>query len=191
MKYSLFYISLIIFIISLGLTYAVLSDTANILGASFSTTSTDIKFLASVSGGLDTSNLADSLAGPKFHNISSGWVSSYPIKILNNASEDLILTSSAFYETANDPESLRSIINIEVFPWEDVNNNGLHENSELATSLGKKTIIKWKTEGFELGTIKSGEVKGYVLEFSVDTLVESKQGASGLYDFEFTGSTIF
>ncbi len=187
MKKLLLTYATFVFLLTLvvGVTFAAFSDTAKILGASFSVGSADIKLLVDVAGGTNTENLADDLGGPTFTNLAPNWEQDYPVKIYNNSAGTLVLSTNASYETVNDPESIRENIYVEPIEWADANNNGLVDAGELGTSYGKDTIIKWKTVGFALDQIESGEVRGFVLRFSTTTLPESKQGATGTFDFEF------
>ncbi len=180
---------LIIIIISLlvlaGVAYAAFADKAEILGTSVSVGSADIKLLNDLAGGVESGNLTDSKNGPFFENIYSGWTQDYLVKIFNNGTSILRMTSHADYLTANDPEDLRSIIYVEPFSWTDSNGNGSVDSGELGASYSRKTIIKWKTEGFDLGTLTTGGINAYVLRFSTDSISETKQGATGVFDFAF------
>ena len=180
----------LVFLVVVGVGYAAFADRAEILGTSVSVGSADIKFLEDLSGGVGEENLADSKSGPNFENIYEGWVYDYPIKIFNNGTSELILTSNADYETANDPESLRSDLMVEPFVWDDTNGDGVVDTGELGASLTQKTIIKWKTEGFELGNLSTGGVAGFVLRFSAPSISESKQGASAVFDFLFDAAEL-
>lgn len=173
-----------------GIGYAAFSDRAEILGASVSVSSADIKFLEDLSLGVDESNLVDSKSGPNFENIYTGWVYDYPIKIFNNGTSQLILTSNAEYTTANDPKNLRQIVFVEPFVWNDTNNNGVVDDGELGSSLTQKTIVKWKTEGYELGTLNPGGVAGFVLRFSTPSIGSSYQGSNAVFDFLFDAAEI-
>lgn len=95
------------------------------------------------------------------------------------------LVSNANYETINDPDDLRQIIYVEPFNWADANNNGIVDDGELGSSFGRKTIVKWKTEGFDFSTLATGAVKGLVLRFSTDTVSDTKQGTTAIFDFLF------
>ncbi len=172
-------------LIGAGVGYAVFLGNSKVLGSKFTVASAEIKLLSNLSGGVNTENLVSELTGPEFNNVTSDWGDSYLVKIYNNSTSNLILTSRAEYATANDPDELRQLIFVEPYVWADANNNGLAETEELSTSLGKKSIVKWKTEGFDLGTLTSGEVKGVLLKFSTDSVSSTKQGKSAMFDFEF------
>jgi hypothetical protein len=180
----------VLFILLIGIAYGAFLDKGKILGSSFSMGSADLKFLNNLTLGAVQTNLVDEKQGPQFTNIGPNWTKDYYTKIYNNATESLTLTSNAYYETINDPDELRSIIFVEIFNWND-DNDGVFEEGELGTSLGRKTIIKWKTEGFNLGQLDTGAIKSLVLKFSTDSVAESKQGKNGTFDFEFgaTGVT--
>jgi hypothetical protein len=169
-----------------GIAVAAFGDKGEILGSSFTVGSADIKFLNSITGGTTAGNLVDQLDGPSFSGISPNWEQDYFVKIYNNAQTPVQLATNAYYETINDPEDLRQIIYVEPWLWNDADNDGAVGVGELpATSLGRKTIVKWKTEGFDLGTLNAGEVQGLLLKFSTDDVSDTKQGASAIFDFEF------
>ena len=177
----------VLMVLSVGVVYAAFSDKGKYTGSSFNVASADIKILNDVALGIVASNLVEEKPGPTFNNVSPSWASDYPIKIYNNATSTLTITSNAYYETINDPDELRSYIYCEILEWNDANTNGTVETGELGTSLGNKTLLKWKTEGITIGNINQGEVKGYILRFTTtSTFPLTKQGKSGLFDFEFT-----
>jgi len=168
-----------------GITYAAFSDKGKVLGSSFSVGNADIKLLIDTSQGTGQSNLSDEITGPSFTNIGQSWQQDYAIKIYNNGTYKMGLTSHANYETVSDPDDLRGYIFAEIFAWSDTNNDGQLTEGELGASIGKKTIIKWKTEGFELGQFNSGETLSYIIRFSTDGISDTKQGSQGIFDFEF------
>ncbi len=182
------YVSLaliLLLLVAAGVTAAAFGDKGEILGSSFSIGSADIKFLIDLAGGTSVDNLVDELSGPNFADISPNWSQDYTLKIYNNTNSSLQLTSNADYETANDPDELRQIIFVEFFDWGDLNNDGSVEEDELGVSHGRKTIVKWKTEGFDLGPINPGGAKGLVLRFSTESISDTKQGKSAIFDFIF------
>jgi hypothetical protein len=168
-----------------GIAYAGFGDKGKVLGSSFSVGNADIKLFMDPSQGTDQSNLADEITGPSFTNIGQSWQEDYQVKIYNNGTYRMALTSNANYETVNDPDDLRQYIYAEIFTWTDTNNDGLLTDGELGTSIGKKTIIKWKTEGFSLGEFNSGDTLGFVIRFSTDSISDTKQGTQAIFDFEF------
>jgi hypothetical protein len=168
-----------------GITYAAFSDKGKVLGSSFSVGNADIKLLTNISQGTDQSNLSDEITGPSFTNIGQSWQKDYGVKIFNNGTYRMGLTSHANYETANDPDDLRQYIYAEIFTWNDTNGDGQLTEGELGATLGRKTIIKWKTEGFALGEFDSGEILSFIIRFSTDGMSDTKQGSKGMFDFEF------
>lgn len=185
---KLFYLigsSLIIISLIAGITYAAFSDKAKVLGSSFSVGSANLMFLESLSMGTNPSNYRDELQGPTFTNIGPGWTQDYLVKLISMASSKITVSTNAFYETVNDPESLRSDIEVEIIKWYDTNQNGVVDSGEEGPVVGKKNIIKWKSEGFTLGDLNYGQTMELILRFSAPTISESKQGASAVFDFEF------
>jgi predicted ribosomally synthesized peptide with SipW-like signal peptide len=193
MKRILIFSGLLIVISALifGATYAAFSDKGKYTGSSFNVGSADIKLLNDLSQGIDPANLVDEKPGPVFNNISPSWTGDYGVKLYNNATTPLNIFSTANYETANDPNELRQVIYCEIFDWDDANANGVVESEEIGTSHGMKQLIKWKTEGLDLGQIALGEAKGYLLRFTTTSSFSPiYQGKTGIFDFEFNATGI-
>ena len=188
-----FYLAGLGIVISLaaGVTFAAFTDKAKVMGSTFSIGSADLRFLEDLPKGTDPTNLVDELPGPTFGNIGQTWSGDYPIKLINNGTSGITIASHAYYETTNDPAELRSDINVEIFEWNDANVNGVLDTGEVGMSLGKKTIIKWKTEGLGVGQINPGQVRALVLRFSTENLSSTKQGKSALFDFEFESAQMY
>jgi hypothetical protein len=173
------------FLFSFGIAYAAFGDQAKFVGSTFSVGSADLKLLGDLSIDPVASNLFDDLPGVNFDNINSTWSADYPLKLYNNTDSILSLTSNSNYETSNDPDDLRQDLYVEIFSWNDLNKDGIVEDTELGTSLGKKTFVKWKTEGFLLTDISPREVNGYLLRFSAEGITDSQQGSTAIFDFDF------
>ncbi len=168
-----------------GATYAAFTDKAQVLGSTFTVGSANLAFLEDLALGTNPSNYREELTGPAFTNISPGWTQDYLVKLISLASSEISISTNAYYETINDPESLREIIFVEILKWYDTNQNGILDEGEEGPSLGQKTIIKWKTEGFTLGQLFYGQTMGLILRFTSPVVSETKQGASALFDFQF------
>jgi len=173
----------LLILLTLGVTFAAFSDKADFAGSIFSVASSDIKLLDIIGGGTDPSNLVDAKPGPQFESVTEYWTADYPVQIYNNATSDVNLTSWADYETANDPAELRQYIYVEILDWDDTNEDGQVQQEEFGTSYGLKTIVKWNTEGFDLGVLSQGEVGSFCIRFTTGNLSDSKQGQSLLFDF--------
>lgn len=169
---------------------AAFEDKGEVKGASFTVGNADIKLLSNLSSGTSNENLVDTKDGPVFSNVYSSWTSDYGVKVYNGGTLKFNLNSESFYETANDPDGLREYIYVEVFKWNDVNNNGIVDSYEIPeSSLAKKTILKWKTEGISIGEIDSGETLGLLFRFSVENMSSTKQGKEASYDFVLNATT--
>lgn len=168
-----------------GVALAALSNKVLMKGAVFTTSTVELKFLKNLSLNVENENLTSELSGISFDGITNDWVNKYPVKLVNISSSALNISSFANYATANDPASLRYSLHVEIFKWNDTNKNGTVEEGELGESLGRKNFVKWKTEGFSLGSFEPNDVKSYVLQFSAEGVTDSKQGATGSFDFEF------
>jgi hypothetical protein len=185
MKKRSIVISIIVFLLVAGVAFAAFLDKAHILGTSISVGSSEIKLLDDLAGGVVPENLVDSKPGPSFDNIGPDWTADYPVSLFNNGTSLLEIRSFSDYITNNDPDDLRQIIYVEPIQWIDSNGDGLADSSELGINYGRKTIVKWKTEGYILDRILSGSVKAYVLRLSTDSIPDSKQGKSLTFDFVF------
>ena len=168
-----------------GVAFAALSNKIAMKGVAFKTSTVELKFLKDLTNSVSPDNLTSEISGVAFDSIVNGWSNDYLVKIENTSVNPLQIKSFANYTTANDPASLRYSLYVEVLPWNDKNNNGIVDDGELGTSLGVKNFVKWKTEGFDLGSFESNKTYGYVLRFTADGITDSKQGQSGSFDFEF------
>jgi hypothetical protein len=168
-----------------GVALAALSNKVLLKGAMFTTSTVELKFLRNLSSNVENENLTSELSGISFDGITNDWITTYPVKLVNKSGSSMNVSSYANYTTANDPASLRYSLNVEIFKWNDSNNNGVLDEGELGDSLGRKTFVKWKTEGFALGSFEPNVVQSYVLQFTAESITDSKQGATGSFDFEF------
>lgn len=168
-----------------GVAFAAMSNKILMKGASFQTATIELKFLKNLSGSISSDNTSTEISGVSFDGIINGWQQDYLVKLANTSKQTLNVKSYANYSTDQDLASLRYSLYVEIFPWNDLNNNGVYDAGEEGVSLGKKTFVKWKTEGFDLGSFESNKVYGYILRFTSDGITDAKQGASGIFDFEF------
>jgi hypothetical protein len=168
-----------------GVAFAALSNKVLLKGVAFKTSTVELKFLKDLTLTSSNENLTSEISGVSFDNIINGWNSDYLVKIHNTSSNPLQIKSFANYTTSEDPASLRYSLFVELFPWNDLNTNGLVDEGELGSSLGVKNFVKWKTEGYDLGPLNSNKTLGVLLRFTADGIVDSKQGQSGSFDFEF------
>ncbi len=183
---------ILLVILTLGVTFATFTDRAKFENASISVASSDIKLLDVVGGGVDPSNLVDSKPGPVFSEIHNYWVEDYPVQIYNNGTAPVQLSSKADYENleVNDPEYLREEIRVDIYEWDDANDDGIPQQDELGGTHGSKTILGWKNTGYDdLGIINEGEVKSLVIRFTAND-IDNKQGAAMLYDFRFNSTEL-
>lgn len=178
-------------------TAAALSEDVKVAGTSFTIGTeagtggggnTALKFLVNVAGAIENSNLSDSINGPSFGEISSTWTDQMELKVYNKGTKELNLITKANY--INDPNTLRDDIFVNVLAWDDVNNNGQAEASEVGQSYGYNTILRLKNDTFPSGSVGAGEVKGFVLRFDGTGVSEANFGQSAVYDFIFTGMEV-
>lgn len=169
----------------MGVAYAAFSDQSKFAGSRFSVGNADLKLLNNLAGGTDASNLVDTKPAPSYDNIYPQWYSDYLIKIYNNGTQPVTLTSNMDYLTANDPSNIREVLYMEPYDWNDANNNGLVDEGEQGTSYGKKVFTSWKTTGFSFGQLQPGEIKSLIMRFSAGNISNSKMGAVGTFDFMF------
>jgi len=176
--------------LAFGVAYASFTDQAKFTGSRFSVGSADLKLLNNLTFGTDGSNLVDSKPAPSYDGISPGWTADYLIKVYNNGSQDLELSSNMDYATANDPGAVREVLYMEPFDWNDANGDGLVTDGEQGTSYGKKAFTSWKSTGFDFGRLASGQTKALIMRFSTGSITNSKMGQTGVFDFMFDGTGI-
>lgn len=178
-------------ILTVGFAYAAFTDQSKFTGSRFSVGSADIKLLNDLAGGTDVSNLVDTKPAPSYDGVYPQWSQDYLVKIYNNGSQPLNLTSRMDYATANDPANIREYLYMEPYAWDDVNNNGIVDEGEQGVSYGRRVFTSWKSTGFNFGQIGVGEVRGFIMRFSAaSNLPDSKQGATGVFDFMFNSEGI-
>lgn len=194
--------SLVVLLASMALTTTVLAlfeETVKVTGSTFkvATDSTgepedtengDLKILVNLGSDSNASNLADSVTGPLYDNISNSWTADYPIKLHNQGNKTLSLISKADY--INDVNVLRDDIYVEVFAWNDTNTNGTVDTGELGQSYAKDTILRWRNDTFEMGRLLPNETRGFVLRFDGSGITDSNLGMEAVFDFEFTGTEV-
>ncbi len=170
-----------------GFTYAAFVDHASFEGALITVGSADLKLYDDLAKSPnDPGNLVDSKPSPQFLDITPSFSQDYLVKLYNNSTKPFVLLSNANYTTAEDPEDLRRYLEVEFYFWSDNNNNGTLEEGELGTSLGKKNVIDWKSDGFELNTVNPNDTQSFVMRFTSESIPESKMGKTGLFSFEFS-----
>ena len=181
-----------------GITSAAFEEKVSVAGASFTIgessgtpggeetgTNTALKIFVNNANSSQGSNLADMVTGPVFENVTPEWVQSVPIKLYNKGTTILEVVGSATY--ISDPDTLRDDLFIEILAWNDANNNGLAEETEIGESFGHDTILRFKNDTFSLGELSGESVKGYVLRFDGTGLSDVNIGKTAVYDFVFTG----
>ncbi|MFA5776517.1 MAG: hypothetical protein WC988_03125 [Patescibacteria group bacterium] len=172
----------------MGVAYASFTDQSKFAGSRFSIGSADLKLLNDLAGGTGVSNLVDTKPVPSYDNISPGWIQNYLIKIYNNGTQAMTLTSNMDYLTVNDSATIREVLYMEPYDWNDANNNGLFDGeSEQGISYGRKAFTAWKSTGFDFGQLNGGATKALIMRFSVGNITNSKMGAVGTFDFMFDG----
>ncbi len=169
----------------MGVAYASFTDQSKLAGSRFSVGSADLKLLDNLAGGTTSSNLVDTKPAPSYDNISPQWYSDYLIKIYNNGTQSVTLTSNMDYLTSNDLASIREVLYMEPYDWNDADNNGVVNDSEQGTSYGKKAFTAWKSTGFSFGQLAAGATKPLIMRFSAGSISSSKMGAVGTFDFMF------
>lgn len=170
----------------MGVAYASFTDQSKFSGSRFSIGSADLKLLNDLAGGTDASNLVDTKPVPSYDNISPQWYQDYLIKIYNNGTQAVTLTSNMDYLTTNDPASIRELLYMEPYDWNDLDNDGVFDGeTEQGTSYGKKAFTAWKSTGFNFGQLDAGATKPLIMRFSAGSVTNAKMGAVGTFDFMF------
>lgn len=179
--------------ITVGIVYAAFVDKVNVLGSTFSVSNADLRIMRDTTLGTNPANLVEEIPGPSFDHIGQTWHEDYGVKLANIGDAKLQVISRADYETANDPQDLRQDMYVEIFEWGDADQDGIPDEGEYETygkTYGKKTIVKWKTEGIDLEEVNPNQGKYIVLRFSTENLSDTKKGATAIFDFVFEGIEI-
>jgi len=185
-KYAIGLASLVVMAVGLmGVAYAAFTDQSKFAGSRFSIASADIKLLNDLAGGTDALNLVDTKPVPSYDSISPGWVQDYLVKLYNNGTQTVTLTSNMDYLTTNDPSTIREVLYMEPYDWTDADNDGVVDEGEQGVSYGRKAFTAWKTTGFNFGQVDAGTVKALIMRFSVGNVTNAKMGAVGIFDFMF------
>ena len=175
----------------MGIAYASFTDQAKFTGSRFSVGSADLKLLNDLAGGTSAENLVDSKPAPNYDSVSPQWQADYLVKVYNNGTQAVTLTSNMDYLTANDPGNIREFIYMEPFDWDDVNNNGMYDGeTELGSSHTKKAFTAWKSTGFNFGQLDPGTTRSLIMRFSTGSISSSSMGKSGVFDFMFDAVSI-
>lgn len=169
----------------MGVAYASFTDQSKFTGSRFSIGSADLKLLDNLAGGTGALNLVDTKPVPSYDNISPQWVSDYLIKIYNNGTQPVTISSSMDYLTANDPGAIREVLYMEPYDWNDADNDGVVDEGEQGISYGRKAFTAWKSTGYSFGQLAAGATKPLIMRFSAGNIVNSKMGAVGTFDFMF------
>ncbi|MFH1295517.1 MAG: hypothetical protein ABIH84_02990, partial [bacterium] len=181
-KYAIGIVSLLLTALCfIGIAYASFTDQSKFAGSRFSIGSADLKLLNDLAGGTGIANLVDTKPVPSYDGIAPQWSQDYLVKIYNNGTQPVTLTSNMDYLTANDPANIRELLYMEPYEWNDVNNNGEVDEGEQGLSYGQKVFTSWKSTGFNFGQLPAGEVKALIMRFSVGNIANSKMGAVGTF----------
>ena len=177
----------------MGVAYASFTDQSKFAGSRFSVGSADLRLYGDLAGGTDAANLVDTKPVPSYDNIYPGWIDNYLVKIYNNGTQPVTLTSNMDYLTANDPANLREYLYMEPYDWNDLDNDGVFDGeSEQGISHTKKAFTAWKSTGFNFGQLDAGATKALIMRFSAgNNLTNSKMGAVGTFDFMFDSVGIY
>lgn len=180
---------------------AVLQESVKVAGTSFSvgtgtgtggggggttTGNTSLKILTNLTGGTNTSNLSDSVAGPTFTNVGPDWMDNFPVKVYNKGTVPLNLVALADY--INDPDVLRDDIYVKIVEWNDSDNDGLVDTGEEGQTYGYDTILRLRNDTFGLGTINPSQQRGFVMKFDGTGVSEANANMNAIYDFVVTGT---
>jgi hypothetical protein len=188
-----FFVIVVVLIITastLGITYAAFMDKISFDGATVQVGSSNIQLLDNLALPPTTDNRVDTKPVPNFTLINPHYIKDYLVKIYADSSSRIALGSKSNYTTAEDPDDIRRYLLVEIFEWNDINSNGLAEQEELGQSFGTKSIIEWKTEGFNLGELAPGQVNGYLMRFSSPNITNEKQNKTGKFSFEFSAVSL-
>ncbi|MCB0514207.1 MAG: hypothetical protein KDC60_07260, partial [Bacteroidetes bacterium] len=129
------------------------------------------------------SNIANSIKGPHFTDIDNKWKDTYTFTLYNQSTEDINIISKSNY--IEDPDTLRDDIFVAIHRWEDNDNDGKFDDSELGVQLDYNSILRWRNDTFNLGKISSNSMKKFVLVFDGSGISSANLGKKAIYSFKF------
>jgi hypothetical protein len=148
---------------------------------------TSLKFLKDLASKPNEDNLDAEISGPDFDDIDNDFKGQFAFKVYNDSDATMKLASKSDY--VEDDKKIRYGIFAKVNKWDDKNDNGKVDSSEIGDKYAEDSILRWRNDTFKLGEVKSKEVNGYVLTFDGRELTEKHKGASATYDFEIYSDT--
>lgn len=173
--------------LAVKLTWSVFTAQGQIAAAQFSTGRAELYLLKDLSKGTQTDNLTHTLQGNTYSGIVPGWSTSQPLKLFNSGTVPLgLLFSVQQLSQPIDVLRLADHIEAKVSEWNDLNQNGqIDGNEEGATISDWQAIPTWALQPIDLGVIGSSQIKQLILDFRVDDLNSSLEGASTAFNFNF------
>jgi len=165
-------------------TLSAFTTEGKVMGNYFSTGHTDLSLFKDMTLPPTAENLARSVPGFNFNDITPFWQKQVGLKVINTGSLPLQTVFAAFSELQTMTPDLKDIVNVKVIRWLD-NGDGVIQSQELASETESKTLSSWQATPFTLGVLPPQYVAAYVLEFEVGDLDNSYQGSTAALDFIF------
>ena len=180
--------------ITVGTVIANVDNAVDINDATFQTSSelssneqtldnNTLVFLKNNSNSYSNNNISKSIAGPNFKDIDNNWKDSYEFTLYNQGDKDITVISKANY--VEDPDGLRDDIFVALHNWNDKNDNGKFDDSELGEQLEYNSILRWRNDTFNLGNLESKSANKYVLVFDGSGITDANLDKKAIYSFRF------
>jgi len=137
----------------------------------------------------------DSINAPTFDDIYPNWEQDYSLKVKNNGTVNLAVTLNQEWKGGwanwKDPNGLRHHIWLEVWKFNDDNNNNkLWDSGEdVGGRLGKRKLSLLDDSPINLGEIDEGGYQWYLFRFTADGLDGLENSTLQKYTFVFDGTT--
>ncbi len=179
---------ILLLVVLVGVTFATFTSEATVDPTMVTVASTSIKLMDGFRPTVDPAFLTNMLPGPTFEDITDDWSEDYVVQIYNTGTTDVSLVSRSDYVVPDDPTEVRQALHVTFYEWTDTNGDGaIQEDEFLDTSYGDRTIVRWKTQGFDLGVLHPQELRTFVLRFTAPGLTDAHQGQMFMFKFSFEG----
>lgn len=176
---------------SVQATLSAFTSKGKVLGNTFTIGHADLAMLKNLGQPPTPDNLAESIPGFTFTDITSGWKRRVGVKVLNKGSLPLntLLAVNSLSTPGEGQPNLNQVLKVMTFRWED-NGDGIIQESEYRSANEIKTFQYWLGSPYTMGILPPNQVLSLILEFWVDDLGAEYEGTSTSLDFVFDATAI-
>ncbi len=171
-------------------TSAAFTATATLSGINFSTGHAALKLFGNLgyTNAGNNGNLTTTLQASSFDNIGPYWSRNHLLKYFNTGSVNLQTQLRAVI--TSDPSGLQDQVQVEVWLWSDVNQNGQADGPDTLTLISPaQTLKSLSLTPVALGQLNTGTPRGLKLVFKTADLPSSFQNQQSQFNFVIEGTT--